>query len=171
MLSPTSPTLRPSILSRSNSAHLVRTVANSPDTNANASGCLDSPLHGSALNRSRSMGHSRRLSSISYASSSNLARSTAPDRTQLAGPGHASPSSSAVSRFEPTASPSFGSVSSLGGVAEAAEEDGQAEKRRVHEERASMAAATQPTLIETNSDLLSFIAKKERKCLDLREGE
>lgn len=31
--------------------------------------------------------------------------------------------------------------------------------------------ATQPpTLVEQNADLLSFIAKKERKCLDLREG-
>lgn len=30
---------------------------------------------------------------------------------------------------------------------------------------------TQATLIEQNADLLSFIAKKERKCLDLREGE
>lgn len=28
----------------------------------------------------------------------------------------------------------------------------------------------QPTLTEQNADLLSFIAKKERKCLDLREG-
>lgn len=30
---------------------------------------------------------------------------------------------------------------------------------------------TMPTLTEANADLLSFIAKKERKCLDLREGE
>lgn len=29
---------------------------------------------------------------------------------------------------------------------------------------------TQATLVEQNADLLSFIAKKERKCLDLREG-
>lgn len=32
-------------------------------------------------------------------------------------------------------------------------------------------AGGQPTLTEANADLLSFIAKKERKCLDLREGE
>jgi len=29
----------------------------------------------------------------------------------------------------------------------------------------------QATLTEQNADLLSFIAKKERKCLDLREGK
>jgi hypothetical protein len=29
---------------------------------------------------------------------------------------------------------------------------------------------SQTTLTEQNADLLSFIAKKERKCLDLREG-
>lgn len=34
---------------------------------------------------------------------------------------------------------------------------------------ASMGAA--PTLSELHADLLSFIAKKERLCMDLREGE
>lgn len=34
----------------------------------------------------------------------------------------------------------------------------------------SQSLTSQPTLTEANADLLSFIAKKERKCLDLREG-
>jgi hypothetical protein len=33
-----------------------------------------------------------------------------------------------------------------------------------------VAARSGATLIEQHSELLSFIAKKERKCLDLREG-
>lgn len=51
------------------------------------------------------------------------------------------------------------------------EESEEAGRRRVNEEKASVAAASQPTVIEANADLLSFIAKKERKCLDLREGK
>ncbi len=116
------------------------------------------------------MGHSRRLSSISYASSSNP-RPRSIDGPPAVSVDHVSPQPAAARRFEGTASPSLGSVSSLGGVDEGGEEDEEAEKRRVNEERASMAAASQPTLIEANADLLSFIAKKERKCLDLREGK
>lgn len=72
-------------------------------------------------------------------------------------------------------SPSLASSTSLSGVSELGEDDSvawaEAERRRVHEERASAAAATQPTLIEANADLLSVIAKNERKCLELNEGE
>lgn len=36
--------------------------------------------------------------------------------------------------------------------------------------KSAMAIGAAPTLTEVHADLLSFIAKKERKCLDLREG-
>lgn len=35
---------------------------------------------------------------------------------------------------------------------------------------APIGTPTQATLVEQHADLLSFLAKKERKCLDLREG-
>lgn len=60
------------------------------------------------------------------------------------------------------------------------EEDGQGGERTGDEGRQSsflsiarsgVSMGAQPTLTEVNSDLLSFIAKKERKVLELREGE
>lgn len=44
-------------------------------------------------------------------------------------------------------------------------------RRRLESNGAASNTVSQPTLTEANADLLSFIAKKERKCLDLREGE
>lgn len=37
--------------------------------------------------------------------------------------------------------------------------------------RSGLGAISASTITEVNADLLSFIAKKERKCLDLREGK
>ena len=113
--------------------------------------------------------HSRRGASVSYTGRSSL------DGLALSGLG-SSPARSSVdgppSATEHALSRSRGPSSSLQGVPEtgsaassaSASSSGPATGPAVGE------PAAQPTLVEQNADLLSFIAKKERKCLDLREG-
>ncbi|KAL8283687.1 hypothetical protein RQP46_005482 [Phenoliferia psychrophenolica] len=99
---------------------------------------------------------------------------------------HYSPSSSpTLDRFR-GASANGSLASNLGGLVEENGQDGRrSEEGREREHSAAGSASSasgflsssrtgasigaQPTLTELNSDLLNFIAKKERKCLDLRE--
>lgn len=130
--------------------------------------------------------HSRRTSSISYS------------RSPTIGTGHSEAFSSPVANEQSSPNPNSAVPSrisleggrpraSLEGLAEAREEDEEEglnerdedkENRREEDESINLGSGSalgfmnaQPTLTEQNSDLLSFIAKKERKCLDLREGE
>ncbi|GAA6010450.1 hypothetical protein JCM10207_001310 [Rhodosporidiobolus poonsookiae] len=136
----------------------------------------------------RRSGHARRTSSISYARSS-LDGGSAANGLGLTG-GFDEPLASASGMASPARRRSLdggGPGTPLGGVREEPErEDGATEEGG--EDGLSSASmsrppslgmpgapaqsvhqATQATLVEQNADLLSFIAKKERKCLDLRE--
>lgn len=82
-------------------------------------------------------------------------------------------------RFQPTPPP--GSLQELK-EEEEEETSSPTRDRRIHPTASDLetvspavrtgptALGAQPTLTELHSDLLSFIAKKERRCLDLREG-
>ncbi|GAA5968527.1 hypothetical protein JCM11641_007668 [Rhodosporidiobolus odoratus] len=129
------------------------------------------PLDGARTPRSAG-GHARRTSSISYARSSldglgALGEEPAPSgRTSLDGLG-----------LEGVATP--GGRTSLEGVREEPEQEetsageqnplARSTRSRPTSMIGAPPASAQATLVEQNADLLSFIAMKERKCLDLRE--
>ncbi|GAA5950597.1 hypothetical protein JCM3765_000545 [Sporobolomyces pararoseus] len=140
--------------------------------------------------------HSRRTSSISYAKSPTIGTLSS-GGGNVGADSAFSPSSTAKGSPNPNSHSTRGSFESgrprpsLDGLAETREEEeekdaantehdrlesGVAGEERKEEESIDLGSGsalgfvnTQATLIEQNADLLSFIAKKERKCLDLRE--
>ncbi|GAA5867365.1 hypothetical protein JCM1840_002108 [Sporobolomyces johnsonii] len=124
------------------------------------------PLEGA---RTPLSSHARRTSSISYAKSPVIG--TGPERfpDEAGGSASGSPALGSTRTSLEGGRPSL--ALSLGGLPEelAEEEEAEGESSPMRSHPASGAAASQATIIEQNVDLLSFIAKKERKCLDLRE--
>ncbi|GAA5836859.1 hypothetical protein JCM9279_007681 [Rhodotorula babjevae] len=152
----------PTILRRSTS---YRTSSAADPGSATAS---PSALEGTAsLGRS----HGRRGASVSYTGRSSL------DGLALSGVGGSSPARASLdgapSAAEHSLSRSRGpSSSSLQGVSDAGPPASSSSASSSSGATAGPAVnepSAQPTLVEQNADLLSFIAKKERKCLDLRE--
>ncbi|GAA5941454.1 hypothetical protein JCM1841_001057 [Sporobolomyces salmonicolor] len=111
----------------------------------------------------------RRTSSISYAKSpvTGLGLERFPDEAG----GHASGSPALGSTRTSLEGGRPSLALSLSGLSEELEEgeEGEGGSSPMRPHPASGAATSQATIIEQNVDLLSFIAKKERKCLDLRE--
>lgn len=102
--------------------------------------------------------HSKR-SSISYSSSPSLSRSASLQRIAPT----STPSTPTLDRY-----PSQSNVNSISNpTTKGNEEDSQG--GFLSSNRTAAGIGAQPSLSELNFDLLSFIAKQERKCLDLRE--
>ena len=139
----------------------------------------------------RSGGHSRRMSSISYSSSREV--DSSPRGTPHGGGAFSSPiASPSPSSYLARARAEGGPPDSLGRSRRSEDsgngsralnevEEGEEDDEPARDEsgqasflspaRSGVSMGAQPTLTEVNSDLLSFIAKKERKVLELREGE
>ncbi|GAA5902749.1 hypothetical protein JCM6882_004056 [Rhodosporidiobolus microsporus] len=166
----------PTLLRRS-----IRPSGGGADTPSSAPGSpsLDGAAPGSAAALRSSVGrsgHARRTSSISYGPArssldgvSGLGLGGLAVGAEGEGTGAVSPAGRRSLdgglggvREEPEREEGEGP--SAGGAAAVGDDVALARSRS-----ASEGAVAQATLVEQNADLLSFIAKKERKCLDLRE--
>ncbi|GAA6030816.1 hypothetical protein JCM8097_008890 [Rhodosporidiobolus ruineniae] len=156
----------PTLLRRST---FSRAPSSAPGTPPLGGSAPAGPSGSSSLRRS----HSRRTSSISYARTS---LDGAPNGLGLGGMSEEGGPRRSLDGLGLEGGLTPGRVSLDGAREEPEREDGEAGSSALARSvsagssaAGSAAAASQPTLVEQHADLLSFIAKKERKCLDLRE--
>ncbi|GAA5863164.1 hypothetical protein JCM8547_002817 [Rhodosporidiobolus lusitaniae] len=153
-----------------------------PPSSSPAPGSPDLDAGSSSAPRASRSSHSRRTSSMSYAPRTSLdAVSSGMNGLGLGGveqrnslDGGSETGRLTVDDLRSSTSMSRGPSGSSAGLREVREEpeEGAAEggtEALASSTRTVGASASQPTFVEQNADLLSFIAKKERKCLDLRE--
>lgn len=172
--------------------------SSSAAANPSSSPSLDSPTSHRTTTTPRSSAHARRTSSICYSKSPTIGglsngggggeNAFSPVLGSRGSPNPNSfPTTTRASSFESTR-PIRQSLDGLAEFQEETESLQEDETRTFEEVRRRERSSTneepvnlgsgsalgfvnaQPTLTEQNADLLSFIAKKERKCLDLREG-
>ncbi|KAM0751639.1 hypothetical protein T439DRAFT_379745 [Meredithblackwellia eburnea MCA 4105] len=156
---------------RSSSSHARRLSSISYSSSPTSPSPAHSQPHSANSPLSSSVRRHARFHSISnYTSTPSSQPSTSPlaDRNSFHSPSPSQqPSRSLRDQFSPTNNNS----SSTNTISEEQEHEHDENNNSgfLSPSRTGAAIGAQPTLTELNSDLLSFIAKKERRCLDLRE--